>query len=379
MFASLGMKRVCGMPDSPEDTTARPIQEAERRLDRVSIRRLMLTTLVAAGFLVAWRLSDVIVLAFASVLLALVLRGLAGSLSRRTRFPEAWMVAPVVLFIVAMVGAVGWLFGSQISSQFDSLAKILPTGARQLTQDFSNVPWTAWLLDQAQGIDLSSVISQAAGSIRAVFTSAFRGIAYSALLIFAAIYLAVQPDRYREGLLRLIPDERRAHIGEVLDLAGATLKQWVVGQSITMVIVGALTGFGLWALGIGAPLALGLIAGTFAFVPYIGPILASVPGILVAATQGPIPVLYAAALYSGVHFIEGNLLTPIVQAELVKLPPVATLFAALIFGLLLGPIGVLLAAPLTVVLLVAVNCFYIEDVLGDRRVWPPVAGAGSPQ
>jgi hypothetical protein len=67
-----------------------------------------------------------------------------------------------------------------------------------------------------------------------------------------------------------------------------------------------------------------------------------------------------------------------VQAELVKLPPVVTLFAALIFGLLLGPIGVLLAAPLTVVLLVAVNCFYIEDVLGGRRVWPPVAGAGSP-
>jgi len=366
------------MPDRIQDATTPPVQETEERSDGTFIRRLILTVLVGAGSLVAWRLSDVLVLAFASVLLALVLRGLAGLLSRRTRLPEAWMVAPVVLVIVAVVGAVGWLFGSQISSQFDSLAKVLPTGARQLMQDFSNIPWIAWLLDQAQGIDLSSVISQAAGSIRAVFTSAFRGIAYSALLIFAGIYLAVQPDRYREGLLRLIPCKRRIHIGEVLDLAGETLKRWMVGQSITMVIVGALTGFGLWALGIGAPLALGLIAGTFAFVPYIGPILASVPGILVAATQGPIPVLYAAALYSGVNFIEGNLLTPIVQAEVVKLPPVVTLFAALIFALLLGPIGVLLAAPLTVVLLVAVNCFYIEDVLGDRRVWPPVAGARSP-
>jgi predicted PurR-regulated permease PerM len=372
------MKRVCGMPDSPKDTTARPVQEAERRLDRVFIRRLMLTTLVAAGFLVAWRLSDVILLAFASVLLALVLRGLAGSLSRRTRFPEAWMVAPVVLVVVAIVAAIGWLFGTQISSQFDSLAKVLPAGARQLTQDFSNGPWSAWLIDQAQGIDLSSVLSQAAGSIRTFFTSAFRAIAYLALFIFAGIYLAVQPARNREGVVRLIPSKRRARVGAVFDLAGETLKRWVVGQSITMLIVGALTGFGLWAIGIGAPLALGLIAGTLAFVPFIGPILASVPGILVAATQGPMPVLYAALLYIGVHFIEGNLLNPLVQAEVVKLPPVVTLFAALIFGLLFGPIGVLLAAPLTVVLLVAVNCLYIEHVLGDRRVWPPVAGAGSP-
>jgi predicted PurR-regulated permease PerM len=241
------------MRDRTQDATDPPIQETEERSDWTFIRRLMLTVLVGVGSLVAWRLADVLVLAFASVLLALVLRGLAGLLSRRTRLPEAWMVAPVVLVIVAMVGAVGWLFGSQISGQFDSLAKVLPTGARQLTQDFSNVPWIAWLLNQAQGIDLSSVISQAAGSIRAVFTSAFRGIAYSALLIFAGIYLAVQPARYREGFLLLMPGKRRARIGAVLDLAGETLKRWMVGQLITMVIVGALTGFGLWALGIGAP------------------------------------------------------------------------------------------------------------------------------
>jgi predicted PurR-regulated permease PerM len=60
----------------------------------------------------------------------------------------------------------------------------------------------------------------------------------------------------------------------------------------------------------------------------------------------------------------------LVQAEAVQLPPVLTLFAALVFGLLLGPIGVLLAAPLAVVLLVAVNALYIERILGERRVWP---------
>jgi predicted PurR-regulated permease PerM len=113
-----------------------------------------------------------------------------------------------------------------------------------------------------------------------------------------------------------------------------------------------------------------LLAGLFAFVPYVGPILSSVPGILMAATHGPLSAFYATLLYAGVHFVEGNLITPIIQAEVVELPPILTLFATLVFGILLGPIGVLLAAPLTVVLLVLVYTFYLEDTLGDTRRWP---------
>jgi len=89
-----------------------------------------------------------------------------------------------------------------------------------------------------------------------------------------------------------------------------------------------------------------------------------------AAMQGPVLVGYVIALYAGIHFVESNLINPLVQAEAVELPPVLTLFAALVFGLLLGPVGVLLAAPLAVVLLIAVNALYIEGVLGEHRVWP---------
>jgi predicted PurR-regulated permease PerM len=89
-----------------------------------------------------------------------------------------------------------------------------------------------------------------------------------------------------------------------------------------------------------------------------------------ASMQGPELVGYVVALYAAIHFVESNLITPLVQAEAIELPPVLTLFATLIFGLLLGPVGVLLAAPLAVVVLVAVNTIYIEGILGERRVWP---------
>jgi predicted PurR-regulated permease PerM len=344
--------------------------------DRSFLRRLLLILLIAAAAFVAWRLSEVLVLAFGAALLALLLRGLAGVLSRGTHLPEAWAVAPVVLALLALVGAAGWLFGSQIAGQFNLLAQDLPQNVARFIRDLRTTPWGGWFLGLAQDLDLTSATGQVAGRVAGFFGSAFRAIAYLAVLLFAAIYFAAQPERYRYGLLRLIPPERRERMAEVLDLTGATLRRWLVGQAITMTVVGVLTGVGLWALGVGAPLALGLISGMFAFIPYVGPLLAAAPGLLMAAAQGPKEVLYAAVLYAGVHFVEGNLVTPLVQAEAVELPPVLTIFATLVFGLLLGPIGVLLAAPLTVVLLVTINTLYLEDVLGEPRAWPPLRRGG---
>jgi predicted PurR-regulated permease PerM len=347
-------------------------QERATQTDRPFARYLLLVILAFAGMFAAWRLSNVLMLAFATALLALLLRGLARVLTRWTPIPEAWAIGPVVMVLLAVFGAVVWLFGSQIATQFDFLVETLPKGFSQFVHDFGANPWGGWLLGLAHDMNLTGATGQAAGYIAALFGSVLRATAYIAVLLFAAVYLAAQPERYRHDLLQLVPPDRRARIGDVLDLMGATLGRWLIGQAVTMTFVGTLTAFGLWWLGVAAPLALGLTAGMFAFVPYIGPIMASAPGILIAAVQGPVPALYAAALYAGVHFVEGNLVTPLVQAEAVELPPVLTLFATLIFGLLLGPVGVLLAAPLTVVLLVAINSLYLEDVLGEPRTWPSV-------
>jgi predicted PurR-regulated permease PerM len=338
--------------------------------DWLFVRKLLLVVGIAAFALALWRLSDVLLLAFGSILLALVLRGLAGIVSDRTKIPEGVAVAAVIIVMTSAFAAFAWLFGSQIATQFELIAEDLPQGISQIVRDLRSTQWGAWIFLRAQEVNLTSATTQVTGYITSVFGSIVRTAGYLAVLLFASIYLAAQPDRYLQGFLRLVAQKRRERVGEIFGLAGRTLQRWLVGQSITMAIVGTLTGLGLWGLGVPAPLALGLLAGLFAFIPYVGPILSSVPGILMAATHGPLPAFYAALLYAGVHFVEGNLITPIIQAEVVELPPILTLFATLVFGLLLGAIGVLLAAPLTVVLLVLVNTFYLEDTLGDTRSWP---------
>lgn len=352
-------------------------EDTEQTSSRLFARGLIAVCLIGAAVLAVWKLSDVLVLAFGAALLALLLRGLAHEVSRRTGLSEAWAVLPVVLALVGCIVAVGWLLGAQIAAQFNVLAKDLPQSLTQLAREFGSSSWGAWLLGQARDMSLGSATGQAAGYMAALFGSVFRTGAYAAVLLFAAVYLAVQPARYVNALLRLVPESRRDKARDVLDLLGTTLRRWLIGQSITMAVVGTLTAIGLLLLGVAAPLALGLISGMFAFVPYVGPILASVSGILMAAMQGPMLAVYVISLYAGIHFLESNLITPLVQAESVELPPVLTLFAALVFGLLLGPVGVLLAAPLAVVLLVAVNTLYIEGILGERRLWPSAYEAPS--
>ena len=357
------------MLNSSQKTTPHLAHRSEQS-DWPFVRRLFLIIGVGIFALALWRLADVLLLAFGSILLALVLRGLAGIVSHRTKMPEGVAVAAVVIVATSAFAAFAWLFGSQIVTQFELLSEDLPQGIAQIVRDLRSTQWGAWIFIRAQEVNLTGATTQVTGYITAVFGSIIRTAGYLAILLFASIYLAAQPGRYLQGFLRLMAQERRERVGEIFGLTGRTLQRWLVGQSITMAIVGTLTGLGLWGLGVPAPLALGLLAGLFAFIPYVGPLLSAVPGILMAATHGPLPAFYAAMLYAGVHFVEGNLLTPIIQAEIVELPPILTLFATLVFGLLLGPIGVLLAAPLTVVLLVLVNTFYLEDTLGDTRNWP---------
>ena len=84
-------------------------QEVERTKSAAPpfARRVLVVCLVGAAGLAVWKLSDVLVLAFGAALLALLLRGLAHEVSRRTRIPEAWSVVPVVLTLLGPIGAVG--------------------------------------------------------------------------------------------------------------------------------------------------------------------------------------------------------------------------------------------------------------------------------
>jgi predicted PurR-regulated permease PerM len=157
-------------------------------------------------------------------------------------------------------------------------------------------------------------------------------------------------------------------VREVLDAIGHVLQRWLVGQLVLMAIVGTITWIGLALLGVPFALPLALFAGLSEFVPYVGPIVAAIPAVLVGFAEGPHLALWVAGLYIAVQSIESYVLTPLIQQRAVYLPPALLLFSQVVLGVTAGPLGVIVATPLAAAGLVAVNKLYVEDVLGDKSV-----------
>jgi predicted PurR-regulated permease PerM len=179
--------------------------------------------------------------------------------------------------------------------------------------------------------------------------------------------MAVAPDFYTEGIIHLVPIESHARAREVLRAIGQTLRWWLLGRWVSMIVVGLLTAAGLWLIGVPLTLTFGLLAALLTFIPYLGPLLSAVPPTLLAFTQQPQQALYVILVYLGIQSVESYLVTPLVQQRTVSLPPALTLTEQVVLGLLLGGIGVILATPLFAVLVVLVKMLYIEDMLGERR------------
>lgn len=325
-----------------------------------------LICLVALVLLTLWAGADVALLVFGGILFALFLRGVSDQLRRVLPLPAKYTLAIVLVSLAALLGLGTWLLGSAVADQLSELARAVEESWGKVQERLAQYEWGQRLVDSMPGVT-ALTRGESLSRVTSLFSTSVGAVLSLVVILFTGIYLAFDPDLYRRGLLRLAPREQRARMSEVLDALGSALRGWLVSQAFSMVVVGTATTAGLWMLGTPLPLSLGLIAFLFTFVPYIGPIAAAVPALLVAITVGPTHALYVGLLYFAVQMVEGNLLTPLVQQRMVQLPPAITIISQVLAGVILGTPGVVFATPLAACGLVLVKMLYVEDTLGDRE------------
>jgi len=330
-------------------------------------RLLTVVAVVVLGLLV-WRLADVLLMAFGAALVAALLHALANPLMRRARLGRPLALSLAALALAGAMVATLWLFGQQITIQLAALGDLLPKAWSALQERLSQSVVGAYLLDDLRRMPWPDGLLMNLAP-RIIGGAAGAGAA-TVIVLFAGLYLAFHPRTYVGGLLRLVPVGGRARAAEIFEACTKALHSWLVGQLISMALVGVTTGFGLWLVGVPSPVGLGLLAGVAQFVPVVGPMAATVPGLIIAAGAGWDTFAWAAAVYVGAMQLEANLVTPLLLRQMVELPMAVTLFAVLAMGLLLGPLGVLFATPLAVVAYVVVRMVYVEDLLGDVRPAP---------
>jgi len=188
------------------------------------------------------------------------------------------------------------------------------------------------------------------------------------LVIFLAIYFAIDPSVYRRGLVYLVPERARPRTEETLTAIAVTLRKWLVTQLIAMVVIGAVTTIILMVLKVRAAVPLGILAGLLEFVPTLGPILSSLPAIAMGFVDSPEKAVAVAIAYVGIQFIENHLLIPILMREGLDLPPALTIIMQALMAIVFGVLGLLVAVPLLAAVMIATR------TLTGRRV---AAGAMS--
>jgi predicted PurR-regulated permease PerM len=356
------------------------LMSGESGTSRVQSRiRPFLVVLLAVGLIVGLHLlrpvAQALLVLFGGVLLGVFLDGVSSWLNERTRVPRRLALAVMTILVIVLPLAAGWLIGPRIAEQVIELRAKIPQAAESLKSALSRSDWGQRVLETYPEV-LSAYRADPSTLARlgGFFTSAVGAFVSALVVLFVGIYVSIAPGVYAGGLVRLFPKDRRARIREVIGAIGTTLRRWIAGRIASMIVVGALTWIGLAVAGIPLALSLAVIAGLLAFVPYVGPVLAAVPAILVALVDEPVKALWVVIIYTMVQIVENYIITPLIQQRAVSIAPALLISIQILMGILYGGLGVLLATPLAVLVMVAVQMLYIEDVLGDRARPGPASG-----
>jgi len=334
-------------------------------------RTLAYITLVGLAVLFLWLTIRVDLLIFAGVLFGICLRRTAAALRRLTRLPIGWSLLVVVLLILAFFVGMVWFSSEKISSQINELSERLPAASVTVENMISQSTLGKMLMPRLVIGNFRAFPTTALQSFFGLAVNVVGVVGGVVLIMFVALYVAAESPRYAAGLVLLVPPARRARAAEILHEAASVMWYWMLGRLFSMSVLGIIIALGLWLLGVPLPIALGFIAGTMIFVPYIGSILSAIPSGVIAASIDLTLATYVIALYIGVHLIEGYILVPMVQRRVMHLPPALTLSAQVILAVLAGFLGLLFATPLVAAALVMIRMIYVEDILGDRRIGKP--------
>lgn len=322
--------------------------------------------LLAAALVLIWMTADALLLLFGAVLLGILLRTVSNGLVRVTGLPHGLALAIATLGLLGIFALLGYLFIPRLADQVRQLRETLPAAWDKLNGQLAEYGWAQDLMDEVPPVDkvlsgTGKVFSRITGAVSGTVSA----IASAILVLVLALFFAADPQVYVNGVLRLVPIERRPRFRELAGRLHHALRHWLIGQLLAMAFIGVLTGIGLVIIGVPLTLALTLLAALLNFIPNLGPIISSVPAILLALTQSWQDALWVIALYAASQNIEGYFFTPMVQKKAVNIPPALTISSQLVFGLLFGFPGVALATPLAVTTMVTVKTLYVEDKLGD--------------
>jgi predicted PurR-regulated permease PerM len=338
-----------------------------------------------AGLFLAWTAADTLFLIFAGLLFAALLDGCTSGLAKLLPIGHGWNLA-IVSFSIAIffAGLLVWS-GFSIAQQIDQLLHTLNQQLHSLEREMaalgvapaSETGGTSAFADLVHFLFPNP--HQLFGEAQSAFTVAVGGIGEAVIVVLIGGFIAVDPAAYRRGIVELMPLRHRQATGLIFDEIGLFLRRWLIGQLVAMLVLAILTWIMLVAMHVPSALLLGIQAGLFNFIPYLGAVVGAAPILLMALPLGTTTLLITLGLYTVIHIGVGYVVSPLIQKQAVHLPPALTLASLILFGALFGIASLVVATPLVAAIRHAVlrlQQFSAEDAIDEPA--PPKAETAAP-
>jgi predicted PurR-regulated permease PerM len=303
---------------------------------------------------------------------------------RRMGVPAGLAVTIVVLGLAGLLVGVGWFLGASLSD----LALALPAYADEFEAQLAqlvawlerfglDVPDRRGLIDLADPASTFGFFATVVGEVGALLTE-------SVLLLLTVAFMLLEAAGFRAKLTRAFGEERAERVAPAFAAFAAGVKQYLYLKTLIGLLTGVLVAVMLAVLGVDFPILWGFVTFLFGYIPNIGSIVAAVPGTLLALVQhGPIVGLVVAAGYLVIDMGTGKVLEPRWMGRGVGLSPLVVLLSLVFWAFVMGPMGLLLAVPLTMTLKIALEATnegrWLAVLLGpDEAPAAPELARGAP-
>jgi len=282
---------------------------------------------------------------------------------QKRKIPRILAVIFVYLLTFLLLGIVFYTVIPTIFSEFTSFSSNItsylkkPTQISILNEFFSSLPLSISEVIQGFSFRAANYINVFTSGFFQATAQIFGGVLSFILIIVLSFYLSVQENGIENFLRLVLPVQYENYIIDLWRRVSRKIGHWLQGQILLGLLVGVLTFLGLTILNVDYSLTFALLAAVFELIPVFGPILASIPPIMIALAQDPVLAFKVVILYIIIQQFENLLIYPLVVRKIIGLPPVITILALVIGAKIAGFMGILLSVPVASILIEILNDF----------------------
>lgn len=325
--------------------------------------------IIALGFWFVYVVLDIILMLFAAIIFSAALEPVVRYL-QRYRLPRSVSAVIIYVAILLLLGGGITMLVQPLTSQITQLANAVPSLIATLDDVLVFLPHfnsedVAASLQQSL-LRLGENVTNVSVNVFEQTRSFFSGV-FTVLFVFIlAFYLLVEEDAIKKFARLVTPREHLPYVERSIERAQRGIGRWVLAQLTLAVLVGVVVGVGLWAIGVKYALVLALLAGMLEIIPVMGPIVATIPAVIVGLAQSWLVGVAVLGFYVLVQQLEGHILVPTIMRRAIGLNPLVTLIAILIGARLYGIPGTILAVPTATIVSIFLSDIFETSAIDDE-------------